>query len=53
MNKIFHPVSGEEGYFCTEQEKILIDAILHDAILHDYSMNQLVTSANGRGGANE
>ena len=45
MDKILHPVSGEDGYFCTETEKILIDAILHD-----YSMNQLVlTSATGRG----
>ena len=48
MNKIFHPVSGEEGYFCSEQEKVLIDAILHD-----YSMNQLVTNesstVNSRG----
>jgi hypothetical protein len=44
MDRIYHPVSGEEGYFCTSQEKILIDAILND-----YSMNQLVTSANGRG----
>lgn len=50
MDKILHPVSGENGYFCTEQEKVLIDAILHD-----YSMNQLVlqTSANGRGVRNE
>ena len=44
MERIFNPVSGESGYFCTEQEKVLIDAILHD-----YSMNQLVTSADGRG----
>ena len=51
MDKIFHPVSGENGYFCTEQEKIL-----SDAILSDYSMNQLVSqeaSANGRGVGNE
>lgn len=44
MDKIFHPVSGEEGYFATEKEKILIDTILKD-----YCMNQLVTSAKGRG----
>lgn len=45
MEKIFNPVSGESGYFCTEQEKVLIDAIFVD-----YSMNQLVlTSADGRG----
>ena len=39
MDKILHPVSGEHGYFCTETEMVLIDAILHD-----YSMNQLVLS---------
>ena len=49
MERIFHPVSGESGYFTTEQEKVLIDAMISD-----YSMNQLVvTSANGRGVANE
>ena len=49
MEKIFHPVSGESGYFTTEQEKVLIDAIITD-----YSMNQLVvTSANGRGVVDE
>ena len=37
MDKITHPYSGENGYFCTEKEKVLIDAILCD-----YSMNQLV-----------
>lgn len=37
MEKLFHPVSGESGYFASEQEKVLIDAILVD-----YSMNQLV-----------
>lgn len=30
MEKIYHPVSGEDGYFCTNQEKVLIDAILSD-----------------------
>ena len=45
MERIFHPVNGESGYFATEQEKVLIDAILVD-----YSMNQLVlTSADSRG----
>ena len=49
MEKILHPVSGESGYFTTEQEKVLIDAIIQD-----FSMNQLVvTSADGRGVANE
>lgn len=49
MEKIYHPVSGECGYFATEQEKVLIDAIIHD-----YSMNQLVlTSANSRGVCDE
>ena len=49
MEKICHPISGESGYFATEKEKVLIDAIIHD-----YSMNQLVlTSANGRGVCDE
>ena len=51
MEKIFNPVSGESGYFCTEKEKTLIDAVLHD-----YAFNQLVvteSSANGRGVGNE
>jgi hypothetical protein len=51
MDKVFHPISGESGYFCSEMEKVLIDAILVD-----YSMNQLVvqeTSATGRGVADE
>ena len=43
---ISHPISGEDGYFCTEKEKVLIDAILFD-----YS-NQFVlddSSPEGRG----
>ena len=40
MEKIYHPVSGECGYFA--------------AIIHDYSINQLVlTSANSRGVCDE
>lgn len=51
MDKIFHPVSGEKGYFATEQEKILIDAIIVDW----NSKNQLVvnSSADGRGEVSE
>ena len=49
MDTVYHPVSGEKGFFCSELEKTLIDAIISD-----YSMNQLVvTSANGRGGVDE
>ena len=49
MNKILHPVSGESGYFCSEREKVLIDAVLKDFVV-----NQLVlTSADGRGGSDE
>ena len=45
MEKILHPISGESGYFASEMEKNLIDAVLRD-----YVVNQLVvTSANGRG----
>ena len=51
MDKIFHPVSGESGYFCTEQEKVLIDAVLTD-----FTANQLVvheSSRSARGVRNE
>ena len=49
MDTVYHPVSGEKGFFCSELEKTLIDAIISD-----YSMNHLVvTSANGRGGVDE
>ena len=48
MEKIFHPVSGEEGYFTTETEKVLIDAVLHDyAVKH-----QLVTHSPNESGVN-
>ena len=49
MEKIFHPVSGEKGYFATEQEKTLIDAVILD-----FKINQLVTaSADSRGVGHE
>lgn len=49
MEFLYHPVSGESGYFCTEKEKILIDAIISD-----YSMNHIVhTSTDSRGGVDE
>ena len=49
MQSIIHPISGENGYFCSEKEKILIDAILVD-----YRMNQLVTTSQSmRGGVDE
>ena len=37
MESILHPISGEQGFFCTNEEKVLIDAIIQD-----FSMNQLV-----------
>lgn len=43
MEKIVHPISGENGYFTSEKEKTLIDAILVD-----YSMNQLVIQESSR-----
>ena len=43
MEKIIHPISGENGYFASEEEKVLIDAILCD-----YSMNQLVLHESSR-----
>ena len=44
MDTILHPVSGEKGYFCTETEKLLIDAILNE-----FSSQLVVHSADGRG----
>lgn len=50
MERIIHPVSGEIGFFCSEKEKILVDAILVD-----YSNQLVVTEASPsvRGGVNE
>ena len=49
MERIYHPVSGEKGYFATEQEKVLIDAVLID-----FKTNQLVVaSADSRGAGHE
>ena len=48
MENIIHPVSGEKGFFCTNKEKLLIDAVMQD-----FTVNQLVvqnTSSNARGG---
>ena len=44
MEYIVHPISGEKGYFASEEEKVLIDAILVD-----YSVNQLVVTSRERG----
>lgn len=44
MEKIFHPVSGELGYFATQHEKILIDAIFYD-----YRVNNLVVHSSESG----
>ena len=40
IETIIHPISGEKGFFCTNEEKILIDAIIND-----YS-NQFVLNAS-------
>ena len=45
MDKIFHPVSGESGFFCTEQEKLVIDIALENMLYH--------SSATGRGDSRE
>ena len=45
MDLINHPVSGENGYFINEQEKILIDAILSD-----FQSKHLVTTSHLRSG---
>lgn len=41
MEKIIHPISGESGYFATNKEKTLIDAVLSD-----YVINQLVVNVS-------
>ena len=41
MEKRIHPISGETGFFCSEKEKILVDAILVD-----YSNQLVVTDAS-------
>lgn len=43
MYEIYDPISGEKGYFTSEKEKTLIDAILYD-----YGMNQLVLHESSR-----
>jgi len=51
MERIYHPTSGERGFFCSDEEKILIDAVLVD-----FSINQSVlesSSRSARGGVNE
>lgn len=36
MEKIIHPISGENGYFATEREKNVIDAVLKDFIINQF-----------------
>ena len=48
MYSIIDPTSGEKGFFCSESEKVLIDAILVDFS----NKNSLVvqdTSSDARG----
>ena len=45
MEKIFHPVTGEIGYFATEQEKKLINAIISE-----YSANHNIVHPTNMGG---
>lgn len=45
MDLINHPISGEKGYFCSEKDKILIDAILSD-----FENKHLVTTSHFRSG---
>ena len=44
MYKIFDPISGEKGFFCSQSEKALIDAVLID-----YQERQLVTTPSESG----
>lgn len=51
MESITHPVSGENGYFCSEREKTLIDAVLVDFVVNQSILQ--VSSADGRGVGSE
>ena len=44
MEKLIHPISGEDGYFATEKEKTLIDAVLRDFVI-----SQVVQSSHSNG----
>ena len=45
MEKMIHPVSGEKGFFTSENEKAIIDAVFN------VNINQLLldTSSDARG----
>lgn len=49
MENILHPISGENGFFCTPQEKELIDVALSDF----KSRHLVVTSHDVRGVSDE
>ncbi len=53
MDKVFHPISGESGYFCSESEKVLIDAILIDYSIKNQLDVVQESSATGRGVVDE
>ena len=52
MEKIFHPVSGEMGFFCTETEKEMIDSVISTFLSSDDS-SSTPTASMGRGVAVE
>ncbi len=52
MEKIFHPVSGEKGFFCTETEKEMIDSVISTFLSSDGS-SSTPTASMGRGVAVE
>lgn len=41
MEKISHPVSGEEGYFATETEKKLINVILLNFLINQHDRSDV------------
>ena len=53
MEKIFHPVSGEMGFFCTETEKEMIDSVISTFLSSDGSSSNTPTASMGRGVAVE
>ena len=51
MESIIHPISGESGYFYSEREKTLIDAVLKDFVVNQFVLQ--VSSHDVRGVENE
>ena len=50
MEKLIHPISGETGYFATEREKNVIDAVLKDFLISQFVLQVSSRSESERCG---